>query len=115
MQKNTFGTRGEIIASNFLQRKGYKIVARNYRNKIGEIDIIALDGETWVFVEVKTRTSSAFGDALEAINYKKQEKIRKTATLFLMNNNLMEKPFRFDAIAIIGAENEDIRHIENAF
>ena len=115
MQKNTFGTRGEIIAANYLKKKGYKIIARNYRNKIGEIDLIALDGEVLVFVEVKTRISKAFGDPLEAINLTKQEKIHRIATLFLMNNNLMEKPFRFDAISILGDSEEDIKHIEEAF
>ena len=115
MQKNTFGTRGEIIAANYLKNKGYKIIERNYRNKIGEIDLIALDGEILVFVEVKTRISKAFGDPLEAINLTKQEKIHRIATLYLMTKNKMEKPFRFDAISILGDSEEDIRHIENAF
>lgn len=116
MQKNTFGKVGEIIATNFLKSKGYKIVANNYKNSIGEIDIIAKDKDYLVFVEVKTRLSSAFGDPAEAVNNIKQHKIRQVATFYLKQHKQLETNCRFDVISIIGSvENHTIRQIENAF
>ncbi|MCQ2564906.1 MAG: YraN family protein [Clostridia bacterium] len=115
MQSNTFGKRGEIIATNYLKRKGYKILHNNYKNKIGEIDIIAKDKDYIVFVEVKTRSSRSFGDPLEAINIQKQNKIRSAATLYLRQHNLLDVNCRFDAIAILGEGDDDINHVINAF
>lgn len=116
MQKNIFGKKGEIIAANYLKNQKFKILEMNYKNKIGEIDIIAKDNDYLVFVEVKTRMSSAFGDPLEAIDEQKQFKIRNVATMYLMKNKLLDKvPIRFDAIAIVGDEEHEIRHIKNAF
>ena len=116
MQKNIFGKKGEIIAANYLKKQKYKILKTNYKNQIGEIDIIAKDKDYLVFVEVKTRMSSAFGDPLEAIDEEKQFKIRNVATMYLMKNKLLDKvPIRFDAIAILGDEEHEIRHIKDAF
>ncbi len=115
MQTNIYGKRSEIIASDYLIKKGYKILAVNYKNKIGEIDIIAKDGDFTVFAEVKARMSSRFGHPFEAINKRKQQKIYKIASIYLMKNNLMDTPVRFDAISILGFENPEIEHIENAF
>ena len=115
MQKNIYGKTSEIIASNYLKKKGYKIIKTDYKNKIGEIDIIAKDKNYLVFVEVKARMSRKFGDPLEAINVEKQNKIRAVATMYLMQNKLMETNCRFDAIAVLGEMDEDICHIENAF
>ena len=116
MQKNTYGKVGEIIATNYLKQKGYKIIANNYKNPIGEIDIIAQDKNYLVFVEVKTRISRAFGDPAEAVNYFKQQKIRQVATMYLKQHNLLQTNCRFDVVAILGQNgDEDVRHIENAF
>ncbi len=115
MQTNIYGKRGEIIAANYLKKKGYKILAQNYKNRIGEIDIIALDGEYIVFVEVKTRMSRQFGDPLEAIDYRKQAKIRSVATCYLKANGLYDHNCRFDAIAVLGEGDDDVRHIRDAF
>lgn len=115
MQKNTFGKRGEIIAENYLIQKGYKIIETNHKNKIGEIDIIAKDKDYLVFVEVKTKMSSKFGDPLEAIDIRKQNKIRQTAEAYLMKTKQFNVPCRFDAVAIIGDGVDQIRHIVNAF
>ena len=115
MQKNIFGKRGEIIAENYLKEKGYKILETNYKNKIGEIDIIAKDGDCLVFVEVKTRLTSQFGDPLEAIDLRKQYKIRQVATGYLMQKRQLNAKCRFDAIGIIGDGADNIRHIINAF
>ena len=115
MQKNTFGKKGELTAVNYLKDNNYQILEVNYKNKIGEIDIIAKDKNYIVFIEVKTRTSGMFGDPLEAINQKKQLKIRQVATIYLIKNKLMNSPCRFDAISILGNENPEIRHVKDAF
>ena len=116
MQKNTYGKKGELIAANYLKKQKYKILETNYKNQIGEIDIIAKDKNYLVFVEVKTRISKAFGDPLEAIDEEKQFKIRNVATMYLMKNKLLDKvPIRFDAIAILGDIEHEIRHIKDAF
>ena len=106
------GDKGEQIASNFLKKKKYKIICNNYRNKIGEIDIIAEQKDVLVFVEVKTRSSSAFGMPSEAVDSRKQEKIKKVAEVFLLNKKYQNKEIRFDVIEIL---EEEINHIENAF
>ena len=79
MRKNIYGKRSEIIASDYLKKKGYKILETNYKNDVGEIDIIAKDGETIVFTEVKTRMDDAFGAPSEAVNQKKREKYYKVS------------------------------------
>ena len=112
MQKNIYGKRSEIIASQFLKEKGYKIIAVNYKNKIGEIDIIAKDKNAIVFVEVKFRESVAFGYPMEAVDVRKQNKIRRVATIYLKQNSLFDEEIRFDILSVLG---EEITHIENAF
>lgn len=113
MQSNIYGKSSEIIASNYLRELGYKIIATNYKNKIGEIDIIAKDKDTLVFVEVKARSSRAFGDPLEAID---ELKIRNVATGYLKFTKHLDTKCRFDAIAILGkGEDSEIRHIKDAF
>lgn len=115
MQKNIYGKKNEIIASNFLKQKGYKILEMNYKNKIGEIDIIAKDKDYLVFVEVKARFSRMFGDPTEAVNTTKQNKIRAVASVYLMQKRKTEANCRFDVIAVLGEDDADIRHIEDAF
>ncbi len=107
------GTIGESRACQYLKNRKYKILMQNYKNKIGEIDIIARQKKTIVFIEVKTRQTLAFGRPSEAVNLIKQQKIRNTAMCYLIQNCLNESPVRFDVIEVIG-ENE-INHIENAF
>ena len=107
------GIQGETIAKEYLQNLKYKIVKLNYKNKIGEIDIIAKDGDVLVFVEVKARQSLKFGHPREAVNYHKQQKIRNVAIAYLKYNGLYEKiPIRFDVIDIVG---DVVTHIKNAF
>ena len=108
------GFRGENLAKNYLQNeKRYAIIAQNYRNKIGEIDIIAREKDTIVFVEVKARETLMFGRPSEAVNFKKQQKIRRVAEFYLIQKKLYDKvPVRFDVIEILS---EKINHIQNAF
>ena len=115
MQSNIYGKKSEIIASDFLKQKGYKIIEVNHKNKIGEIDIIAQDKEFLVFVEVKARMSRSFGDPLEAVDYRKQQKIRQVAELYLIMKRKTNVNCRFDVVAVLGDEESDINHIENAF
>ena len=112
--KRREGQQKELVATEYLKNKGYFIIQTNFRVRQGEIDIIARDGETIVFVEVKYRKDLSSGNPLEAVNYAKQRKICRTA-LFYMNLNKISPdntPIRFDVIGILG---EEITHIVNAF
>ncbi len=115
MQKNIYGKRSEIIATDYLKKKGYKILETNYKNNVGEIDIIAKDKDYIVFVEVKARMSQAFGHPFEAIDNKKQQKIHSVASLYMVTKNKYGTKCRFDAISILGLENPEITHIVDAF
>lgn len=110
------GVKGEGLAVEFLKRKGYRVISRNFKTPLGEIDIVARDGETLVFVEVKTRTDTAFGQPFEAVNYRKREKIKKVALYYLKNNCRKELSSRFDVLSIeINADKSKIEHIIDAF
>ena len=117
-QSLCLGKAGEATALNFLKTKGYRILARNYKTKLGEIDIIAVDKDTVCFVEVKTRTSKRFGLPEEAVCLFKQKQIAKAALSFLKQNKLLHKKARFDVVSIIGASQSEaaqIDLIQNAF
>ena len=109
------GRKGELIAKEYLVSKGYNILNLNYRNKIGEIDIIALEKDILVFVEVKTRTSTKFGYAYEAVNRKKQEKIIYCSQLYMQQNRLLNYQMRYDIIEVYLTSNLKINHIQNSF
>jgi putative endonuclease len=110
------GCDGEELAAKFLKKKGYRIVARNYKTRIGEIDIIAKDGDTTVFIEVKTRTNDSFGYPFEAVNKNKRQKLKNLALLFLKTHP-KECNGRFDVISISHTRNGEktIEHIKDAF
>lgn len=111
----SFGRHGEDVAVDYLKGKGYLLLHRNYRTPLGEADIIARDNDAVVFVEVKTRTSTAFGQPFEAVNSRKQEKLKKIALYYLKHNNIQAQ-VRFDVISIIsGNGKEEINHIVEAF
>jgi putative endonuclease len=112
----TLGSEGEDLAIQFLRRKGYRIISRNYKNYIGEIDIIAQDGETVVFIEVKTRANDSFGSPFEAVHRKKRQKLRNLALLYLKKQG-EELPVRFDVLSITCTKNGnmEIDHIQDAF
>lgn len=112
MNSNPYGLQGEQLATEYLQNKKYKILARNYTTKIGEIDIIAKDGDTIVFVEVKARQTKRFGYPREAITNAKQYKIRQVATLYILKHKLTKSKVRFDCIEVLG---DKITHLENCF
>lgn len=107
------GDSNEQRAAEFMEKEGYRIVARNFRNRYGEIDIIAIDGNTLAFVEVKYRSSNRYGFPLEAVDYRKQQTIISVARYFMMLNNISEDcPIRFDIVAILG---DDIEIVKDAF
>lgn len=94
------GKSGEDLACRELERRGYAILARRYRGRRGEIDIIARDGPTLVFVEVKARDSHEFGDASEAVTALKQRRMTEVALEYLTRNRLPDCPCRFDVVSI---------------
>jgi putative endonuclease len=102
-QRIPLGRRGEEIAARHLRRCGYRILERNFRSAGAEIDLVATDHETLVFVEVKTRSSAAFGVPAEAVDARKAERIRRAAGIYLRRNHASQRPARFDIVAIIGA------------
>lgn len=108
------GRKGENIASEFLEKKGYKIIERNWHySKNAEIDIIAEYKNEIIFIEVKTRTNLNFGHPFESITKTKVQKIHKAIYGYIKNSKKEYKSFRFDGIAIIGLDNPIIEHIEN--
>lgn len=106
------GSKGEELAASLLKQKKYNILERNYRNKIGELDIIAEKDGVIVFIEVKERSTLAYGRPIEAIDFRKQNKIRQTAQMYLILERKPLADVRFDVIEILG---DEITHIENAF
>ena len=108
------GKLGEEIASRYIISKGGKIIERNYRTKIGEIDLIVKANNQLVFVEVKSRNSLNYGYPCEAVNYKKQRKIINVAKYYILNNSLENIPIRFDVIEIY-LKDKKINHLKNAF
>ncbi|MFO7965082.1 MAG: YraN family protein [Desulfobacterales bacterium] len=111
-----FGKKGEMLASKLLKRRGYKILETNYKTLTGEIDIIAKDRDTLVFVEVKSRRSTRFGDPKFSITRKKKEKIALTALFYLKMTDQMNKRARFDVVTILNSgADPQIEIVKNAF
>ena len=106
------GKWGEELALDYLKNNNYKILEKNFKCKIGEIDLIAKIDDVIVFVEVKTRSSDMFGRPREAVNFYKQKKIRSIALNYLKFKNLLNYSCRFDVIEILDGE---ITHLENCF
>jgi putative endonuclease len=116
--EKSLGVRGEEAAARYLKRRGYKIVARGDRLKPGEIDLVAIDRQTVVFVEVKTRESAGAGHPSEAVDAAKQRRLTRAAVTFLKHHGLLESPARFDVIAVTwpaDGRRPTIEHIPNAF
>lgn len=109
------GKRGELIAKNYLLAKGYRILETNYRNKIGEIDIIAQDKDVLVFIEVKTRSNTNFGYPYEAVDIKKQRKIINCSYVYVKQFNLNNVQLRYDIIEVFLSPNIQTNHIINSF
>ncbi len=114
-QHNETGLRGEQLARDFLLKKNYRILETNWRHEKEEVDIIALDGMELVIVEVKTRSSDAFGDPEEAVDQAKENRLIDAAEAYLEEKDL-DVEVRYDIISILLKNNvPEIRHIEDAF
>ncbi|PHV71180.1 YraN family protein [Sporanaerobium hydrogeniformans] len=112
MNKRELGNYYEELAVQYLKEKGYRILNKNFYCRFGEIDIIAEQNKTLVFVEVKYRQSSYFGYPCEAVNYKKRQRIGRTACFYLRQYYRYEVSCRFDIIEVLEG---NIHHIESAF
>ena len=111
-----FGTQSEALAAHYLELKGYRILENNYRNRIGEIDIIAKEGPVLVFVEVKARKTGRYGSPKNAVTEAKQLKISKTALAYLKKTGQLNRKARFDVVAIDARYSPpDIEVVKNAF
>ncbi len=111
------GRRGEEAAARFLKKLGYTIVARGHRDHIGELDLVAVDGRTVVFIEVKTRTTHDAGHPADAVDDAKQQRITRLALAYMKRHDLLECAARFDVIAITWPDRgrPTIEHFQNAF
>jgi putative endonuclease len=110
------GASGEDLACRHLEARGYAVVARNYRCRTGEIDVVARQGEVTVFVEVKERLGASHGQGLESVTFGKRQRIVSAARQFAARAGLLESPLRFDVISIDWQDGRpQVRHDENAF
>lgn len=110
------GKDGEGLAVKYLKSNGFKILNKNFRCAIGEIDIVAKEKDTIVFIEVKTRKSDDFTEPFESIGKRKQNKIRNLAEYYLQEKDCSDCEIRFDVLSIVSdGQNNKIEHITNAF
>ena len=111
------GRRGEDAAARYLRKLGYVIVARAQRDNIGELDLVAVDGRTVVFIEVKTRTTHAAGHPADAVDEAKQRRLTRLALSYLKRHDLLECPSRFDVLAVTWnlRGRPTIEHFKSAF
>ncbi len=108
------GNIGEKLAREYLEKLGYKILALNFRySRFSEIDIVAKEKDTIVFVEVKMRSTKNFGHPFEAITPKKMQNIFQTAQYYLQQNEEKYKNYRIDVISILGTQKHEIEHLKN--
>ena len=115
-KQQKFGEKGESLAAWYLKKNGYKIIEQNYRTQLGEIDIIAKEKKTIVFVEVKARRSMRFGNPKWAVTPKKQRKISMVALYYLKTTNQINTKARFDVVAITSNQDQpQIEIVKNAF
>jgi putative endonuclease len=106
------GIQGEEQATKTLKRKGYRIIEKNYRSPFGELDIIAEEGGYLVFVEVKKRNTSTFGDSFESVNAVKKKRIVKTAMFYMKTHKCFDRKVRFD---VVGIDRENVKIVKHAF
>ena len=114
--RGELGRRGEAVAEDFLRDRRYTIVARNFRCRAGEIDLVALDGTTLVFVEVRSRRGTMMGTPLESVDGRKQVQVARVARQFLAMRGWSERCARFDVIGVrFDHEPPAVEHVRGAF
>lgn len=116
-ERISLGQKGEQLAAGLLKKEGYRILECNYRGRLGEVDMIAEDGDCLVFVEVKTRRSLTCGHPLESIDLRKQRQLIKVAREYLAQKGWEERFCRFDAVSVLQSNGEQPRLelVKNAF
>jgi putative endonuclease len=115
-ERLNLGKQGENLALHIIRRLGYKLIEKNYRCPLGEIDLIAKDEDCLVFIEIKTRRNQPVGSAKEAVDERKIRQISKVALAYMQANNCCDTKSRFDVIAIsITGDKEEIEVIQDAF
>jgi len=110
--RRALGASGEEAVASWYQERGYEVVVRNWRCREGELDLVVRDGRAFVFCEVKTRTTDAFGAPVEAVNRAKQERLRRLAARWLTEAPLRPREIRFDVASVMG---DRIEVLEGAF
>ena len=115
--KKELGRYGEQLAAQYLEKRGYKVISRNYHTRYGELDIVCQKQGEIIFVEVKTRKTRLYGSPEESITYKKMQNMKKAALKYLHHYPAAFKGLRFDVVSIFIDDQgkENINHIENAF
>lgn len=114
--RGELGRRGEAVAEAFLRERQYTIVARNYRCRAGEIDLVALDGPVLVFVEVRSRRGTLMGTPLESVDWRKQVQLARVAQHFLAARRCFDQAARFDVVGVrFDREPPEIEHVLGAF
>ncbi len=115
--RHKFGRAGERFAEQLLCEAGLRIVAHRFRRRGGEVDLVALDGATLVFVEVKTRRASAYGEAIQAVSVSKRQRVVSTARRYLRETGQAWRPVRFDVVAVTSDRGGSLsaRWIRDAF
>lgn len=108
------GKTGEEIACSYLKKCGYEIFHKNFATEIGELDIVASDSESLIFVEVKTRINDEFGTPAEAVDYHKRKKINDVAAQYIKKFRYFDVPVRFDVMEVYLSDKK-VNHIKNAF
>lgn len=105
------------MACGFLLKQRFDILARRYRGRSGELDLIALEGDILAFIEVKTRSSRDFGDPWEFVDWEKQQRLRRTAEEFIAEHDLGNYAYRFDIVSVVapGTSREEVSLYRNAF
>jgi len=112
------GNRGERWAAKYLRKQGFQILHRQHRSRFGEIDLIALDGNSVVFIEVKTRRSASAGHPTEAVTSAKQRQLTRAAFAYLKRHRLLEHSARFDVVSLLWPADglkPEVTHYRNAF
>lgn len=116
-RRRLLGDEGEGQAEAFLRRRGFRILGRNLRSPLGELDLVADDHGVLVFVEVKRRRTGAYGGAIEAVDARKRAKLVRLAAQYLVQHRIADRPCRFDVVLIQddAAPTAVVQHIANAF
>ena len=114
--RQEFGEEGERVAERWLRRRGWRVLQRRFRNGHRDIDLVAEKDGTVAFVEVKARSGSAFGDPVEAVDWRKQRELARSAAVWIDRHGRPDDSYRFDVIGVLMEGNSvRIKHIENAF